>query len=118
MHTSLSVRVSPIAASSGLARRRRELGLRDLIDRKPSGLMQIVGETGWQLSHGERSRLFLARVLLQKMELVVLDGASPRSIRTRWIAACAARSHEPRRCCDRASIARTNRRAVKDATAE
>lgn len=51
----------------------RELGLGDLIDRMPSGLMQIVGETGWQLSHGERSRLYLARALLQKSELVVLD---------------------------------------------
>lgn len=50
-----------------------ELGLSDLLDRMPSGLMQIVGETGWQLSHGERSRLYLARALLQKAELVVLD---------------------------------------------
>jgi ATP-binding cassette subfamily B protein len=32
-----------------------------------------VGETGWQLSHGERSRLFLARALLQGAELVILD---------------------------------------------
>jgi len=51
----------------------RELGLGELIERMPSGLMQIVGETGWQLSHGERSRLFLARALLQRAELVVLD---------------------------------------------
>ncbi|MDF0676346.1 MAG: ABC transporter ATP-binding protein [Nitrospira sp.] len=50
-----------------------ELGLGDLLSRMPSGLMQIVGETGWQLSHGERSRLYLARALLQKAELVVLD---------------------------------------------
>jgi len=50
-----------------------ELGLGDLLKRMPSGLMQMVGETGWQLSHGERSRLFLARTLLQKAELVVLD---------------------------------------------
>lgn len=50
-----------------------ELGLGDLLSRMPSGLMQMVGETGWQLSHGERSRLFLARALLQKAELVVLD---------------------------------------------
>ena len=39
----------------------------------PSGLMQMVGETGWQLSHGERSRLYLARALLQGAPLVVLD---------------------------------------------
>jgi ATP-binding cassette, subfamily B, bacterial len=50
-----------------------ELGLSDLLARMPSGLMQMVGETGWQLSHGERSRLYLARALLQKSELVVLD---------------------------------------------
>jgi ATP-binding cassette subfamily B protein len=51
----------------------RDLGLGDLIDRMPSKLMQMVGETGWQLSHGERSRLYLARALLQNAELVVLD---------------------------------------------
>ncbi len=50
-----------------------ELGLGDLIARMPSGLMQMVGETGWQLSHGEKSRIFLARALLQKAELTVLD---------------------------------------------
>ena len=51
----------------------RKLDLGPLIDRMPGGLMQIVGETGWQLSHGERSRLFLARALLQGAELVLLD---------------------------------------------
>jgi ATP-binding cassette subfamily B protein len=39
----------------------------------PSGMMQMVGETGWQLSHGERSRIFLARALLQKAQLTILD---------------------------------------------
>ncbi len=34
---------------------------------------QLVGETGWQLSHGERSRTFLARALLQGGDLVLLD---------------------------------------------
>ncbi len=51
----------------------RELGLGGLLDRMPSRLQQIVGETGWQLSHGERSRLFMARALLQEAEVVVLD---------------------------------------------
>jgi ATP-binding cassette subfamily B protein len=39
----------------------------------PGGLLQMVGESGWQLSHGERSRLYVARALLQGAELVVLD---------------------------------------------
>jgi ATP-binding cassette, subfamily B, bacterial len=51
----------------------RELGLTDLIDRMPAGLNQFVGDTGWRLSQGERSRIFLARALLQKAEVVVLD---------------------------------------------
>jgi len=51
----------------------RELGLGDLLNRMPAGLLQMVGETGWQLSHGERSRLFLARALLQGAEMVILD---------------------------------------------
>ncbi len=51
----------------------RELGLGDILDRMPSGLHQVIGETGWQLSHGERSRLFLARALLQRAQVVILD---------------------------------------------
>ncbi|NOT46067.1 MAG: ATP-binding cassette domain-containing protein, partial [Acidobacteria bacterium] len=50
-----------------------ELGLGDLLRRMPSGLQQAVGETGWQLSHGERGRLFLARALLQGAPLTVFD---------------------------------------------
>ena len=50
-----------------------ELGLSDLLQRMPAGMQQMVGETGWQLSHGERSRLYVARALLQDAEVVVLD---------------------------------------------
>jgi ATP-binding cassette subfamily B protein len=50
-----------------------ELGLGPLLDRMPGRLQQIVGETGWRLSHGEQARLFLARALLQRAELVILD---------------------------------------------
>jgi ATP-binding cassette subfamily B protein len=50
-----------------------ELGLGPLLERMPAGLAQQVGETGWQLSHGERSRVFLARALLQDARLTILD---------------------------------------------
>ncbi len=63
----------------------RELGLGPLLDRMPAGLLQMVGETGWQLSHGERSRVYIARALLQRAELVVLDESfaalDPESLR-------------------------------------
>lgn len=51
----------------------QELGLGQLLERMPAGLQQMVGESGWQLSHGERSRLFIARALLQGADLIVLD---------------------------------------------
>ena len=50
-----------------------ELGLGPLIARMPSGIEQMVGETGWQLSQGERSRVFLARALLQNADVLILD---------------------------------------------
>ena len=50
-----------------------ELGLGDLLARMPSGWQQMVGENGWQLSHGERSRVFIARALLQNAEMVIMD---------------------------------------------
>ncbi|MCC7538528.1 MAG: ABC transporter ATP-binding protein [Deltaproteobacteria bacterium] len=51
----------------------KELGLEALLTRMPAGLGQTVGETGWQLSHGEKSRLYLARALLSGCDLVLLD---------------------------------------------
>jgi ATP-binding cassette, subfamily B, bacterial len=50
-----------------------ELGLGDLLRRMPAGINQRVGETGWQLSHGERSRIFLARALMQRAQLIIMD---------------------------------------------
>lgn len=51
----------------------RDLGLNKLIERMPAGLFQLVGETGWQLSHGERSLLYIARALLQRAHIIILD---------------------------------------------
>jgi ABC-type transport system involved in cytochrome bd biosynthesis fused ATPase/permease subunit len=39
----------------------------------PAGLEQMVGESGWRLSHGERSRIYVARSLLQRADLWILD---------------------------------------------
>ncbi|MEO8550816.1 MAG: ABC transporter ATP-binding protein, partial [Kofleriaceae bacterium] len=51
----------------------KELGLGELVAKMPAGLEEMIGETGWQLSHGEKSRLYIARTLLQGVELVILD---------------------------------------------
>nr|QKW93694.1 ABC-type multidrug transport system ATPase and permease component [Vitiosangium cumulatum] len=64
----------------------RALALGPLLERMPAGLHQMVGETGWQLSHGERNRLFIARALLQRAEVIVLDegfaALDPDTLRT------------------------------------
>ena len=51
----------------------RDLELGSLLGKMPNGIHQVVGETGWQLSHGERSRVFLARALLQQADVLILD---------------------------------------------
>jgi ATP-binding cassette subfamily B protein len=65
-----------------------ELGLERLIAAMPSGLNQVVGETGWQLSHGERSRVYLARALLQGADVIVLDESfaalDPHTLERAW----------------------------------
>ena len=50
-----------------------ELGLGPLLEKMPAGMLQMIGETGWQLSHGERSRLYIARALLQDADVLIFD---------------------------------------------
>ncbi|EFC79877.1 ABC transporter ATP-binding protein [Parafrankia sp. EUN1f] len=57
----------------GVLRRAR---LAELVEELPDGLDTVVGERGYRLSGGERQRLTIARLLLARPRVVVLDEAT------------------------------------------
>ncbi|MCL2807470.1 MAG: thiol reductant ABC exporter subunit CydC [Coriobacteriia bacterium] len=50
-----------------------QVGLKSLAERLPDGLETLVDEAGLRFSGGERHRIALARVLLHKVPIVILD---------------------------------------------
>ncbi|WP_407924409.1 ABC transporter ATP-binding protein [Actinokineospora pegani] len=54
----------------------RRARLAELVESLPDGLDTVVGERGYRLSGGERQRLTIARLLLARQRVVILDEAT------------------------------------------
>ena len=68
----------------------RRARLADLVKALPDGLDTVVGERGYRLSGGERQRLTIARLLLARPRVVILDEATAHLDSTSEVAVQAA----------------------------
>jgi ABC-type multidrug transport system fused ATPase/permease subunit len=67
---------APDATDAELVDALRRARLGDLLAALPDGLDTVVGERGYRLSGGERQRLTIARLLLARPRVVILDEAT------------------------------------------
>ncbi|MFF7898849.1 MULTISPECIES: ABC transporter transmembrane domain-containing protein [unclassified Streptomyces] len=66
----------PAATDAELWDALRRARLDDLVRSLPDGLDTVVGERGYRLSGGERQRMTIARLLLARQRVVILDEAT------------------------------------------
>ncbi|CAN5865668.1 ABC transporter ATP-binding protein [soil metagenome] len=66
----------PVATDEDLWECLRQARLLDLIESLPDKLDTMIGERGYRLSGGERQRLTIARLLLARPRVVILDEAT------------------------------------------
>jgi ABC-type multidrug transport system fused ATPase/permease subunit len=67
---------APEASDAELVDALRRARLGELLAGLPDGLDTVVGERGYRLSGGERQRLTIARLLLARPRVVILDEAT------------------------------------------
>ncbi len=67
---------APTATEDELWDALRRSRLDDLVRSLPDGLETVVGERGYRLSGGERQRMTIARLLLARQRVVILDEAT------------------------------------------
>jgi ABC-type multidrug transport system fused ATPase/permease subunit len=67
---------APAATDAEIVEALHRARLGELFDALPDGLDTVVGERGYRLSGGERQRLTIARLLLARPRVVILDEAT------------------------------------------